>query len=243
MSNAFLTRLSAILILVVIILVYALSCNSRKKDKSIDELSGVISALNDTLKTTRYSDSSSKATIKAFSTQKVQDFLSLKTKDSTINELQKVVSQYKDKLKSGGSVVLVKGETNISGNGNTIIEHTSYDTINNPVFPVYTSTITNKWYNIKTRADKDTTRVDLKVFNVYNVVVAKEKGEWVADVTNFNPYSATETARAYSIEMPKQKQKRVTVSALGGYGFNLQGQVRGTPFIGIGIGYTIISLF
>lgn len=243
MSNGFLTRLSAILIIVVLLLLYILGCSKVKDGNKIKEQTNLITALNDTLKVTKYSDSSQKATIQSFTTSRVEDFLSMKVKDSAINALQSLVDKYKSQLKEGGSAIVIKGETGISAIGTTTIEHTSYDTVNNPVFPIYKAHITNKWFTIDTRADRDTTKVDLKVFNVYDVVLAKEKGEWVAMVTNYNPYSSIETVRAYSVEVPKTKQKRVNLAIFGGYGFNLQGQVRSTPIIGAGISYTILSLF
>lgn len=243
MSNTFLTRLSAILIIAVLLLLYFLGCGLHKKSREVDQLTNIVSALNDTLKIKTLKDSSQQATIQSLTTSKTQDFLALRTKDSTINSLQDVVKKHEKQLKGGGSAIVVKGETNISGKGTTTIEWTKYDTINNPVFPVYKANIVNKWYSIKTRADKDTTTVDLKIINAYDVVVGREKGKWFAMVTNANPYSSTQSMRAYNVEVPKTRQKRISIAVLGGYGINLQGEVHTNPFIGVGVAYTILPLF
>lgn len=243
MSNAFLTRLSAILIIIIALLLYYTGCMTKKKNKEIDKLHTFIAALNDTLKLVKHSDSSNTASIKAFASDKVEDLLVMKIKDSTINALQDVVSKYKKQLKTGGTAVVIKGETDISSNSPTIIEYTNYDTVPIPIFPIYKSVHNNKWYTIKTKANKDSTYIDLKVTNSYDVVVSKEKGEWVADVTNHNPYSSTKSMRAYNVEIEKVRQKRINLAVFGGYGFTMQGQVRGAPIIGAGISYTILSLF
>lgn len=244
MSNTFLTRLSAILIIALIALLYSFGCNLRSKNQEIQQLFNLISALNDTLQIKVLKDSSQQATIQSLTTSKTKDFLALKTKDSAINSLQDVVKKYEKQLKGGGGVaVVVKGETNVSATGTTEVTWTQYDTINNPVFPIYKSTIKNKWYTIKTIADRDSTKVDLKIINAYDVVLGKENGKWFATVTNHNPYSSTQSMRAYNVEVPKTRQKRISLAILGGYGFNLQGQVRASPIIGIGVGYTILSLF
>lgn len=243
MSNAFLTRLSAILIVVTVLLVSYVGCQTRKKDKQIDQLSNLISALNDTLKVTKLKDSSQQATIQSLTTSKTKDFLALKTKDSTINSLQNVVRKYEKQLQGGGAAVVVKGETNVTATGTTEVTWTQYDTIYNPVFPIYKSTIKNKWYTIKTVADKDTTRVDLKIINAYDVILGKENGKWFALVTNHNPYSSTQSMRAYNVEVPKTRTKRVSLAIFGGYGLNVQGSVVAAPVIGIGVGYTILPIF
>src|SRR5688572_6037941 len=152
MSNGFLTRLSAILIIIVGIMLYAFACSSKKKNNKIDELTNLISALGDTLKITKLSDSGHVASIQSITTSRVEDFIVMKIKDSTINALQELVKQNKKQLKNGGVAIVAKEETKVSISGPTIIEHTSYDTIDRPVFPVYTSLIKNEWYTIKTRA-------------------------------------------------------------------------------------------
>jgi hypothetical protein len=244
MSNTFLLRLSGILIITVLILLYVLGCNQLKKNTKIEEQSNLISALGDTLKLTRYADSSQKATIQSFSTKRIIDFTNMNVKDSIINALQSVVKQYKKELKDGGSAIVYRGEVAIQSTGPTIIEHTNYDTINNPVFPIYGAEIDNKWYNIKIRARKDSVHADLKIINDYTVILGKEKGVWFANVINHNPYSVTKSMRSYNVIVPKIRQKRVNLAVFGGYGgCNTQGTIRTGPIVGVGISYTILSLF
>lgn len=238
MSNGFLTRLSAILIILVAILLYLWVHAVQKGNAENKQLSNLLAAVTDTLRTTRLSDSSQRVSINSLTVQSTKDLLAIKTKDSSITALQQVVTEYKSKLKDGGAVVIVKGDTKIIDSSKTIVIH---DTV--AKCDTYIASINKPWYTANIRANCDSTHLNLKVTNYYNVVIGKDKGKWFADVTNKNPYSSIETMRVANVEVPKQKVKRVNLSLFAGYGFNLKGTVQAAPLIGAGVSYTILSLF
>lgn len=239
MSNLFLTRLSAILLIIVAILLYLWISSVNKGNAKEDQLTNLLTAVTDTLRTIRTSDSSQKASIKSLTVQSTKDLLSIKTKDSAINALQDVVKQYQGKLKSGGAVVIVKGDTKIIDSTRTIVVP---DTTGK--CPRYEATLNKTWYTANLRMKCDSSYLDLKVINAYNIVIGKDKdGTWFADVTNKNPYSSTETMRVANVDIPKRKVKRVNLCIFGGYGINLKGTVQAAPFIGAGISYTLVPLF
>lgn len=238
MSNSFLTRLSAILLLIVAILFYLWVHAVRKGNAETKQLTDLLAAVTDTLKTTRLSDSSQRATISSMTVQSTKDLLAIKTKDSSITALQQVVKEYQGKLKNGGAVVVVKGDTKIIDSTKTVVIKDSTGRC-----PTYEAKINKTWYTANLRMKCDSSFVDLKVVNFYSVVIGKDKGKWFADVTNKNPYSSIETMRVANIEVPKQKIKRVNLSLFAGYGINLKGTVQAAPLIGAGISYTLVSLF
>lgn len=241
MSNQFLTRLSAILLVLLLLLgVFAIR-TIRNQGHTIDEQVNLIVALNDTVKTVRLENGDQKATIKSLSTGRTEDFLTIQSQDSSIRHLQQIVRDYKGKLSSGSSVVTVKGETIIRDTGSVRV-----DTVSNPVWPTYTSLITKKWYTANMRMNGDSSFLNLKVVNAYDVIVYKEKKQWVADVINHNPYSQTLQMRAYNVEIPNQRPKRVALALFGGYGLPLNGSnntLKSGPFIGAGIAYNFLYLF
>ena len=239
MSNVFLTRLAAIMLLIVAILFYfwvtAVSDGNAKENR----LTNLLNAVTDTLRTVKLSDNTQKATINSLTVEKTKDLLSIKTKDSSIIALQTVVKQYEKQLKNGGSVIVVKGDTKIIDSTKTIVVKDSSGRC-----PKYMAKVTSSWYTANLRMKCDSSFFDIKITNDYTVVVGKAKdGKWFADVTNRNPYSAVRIMRVTNIDPPKQKIKRVNLCLFGGYGFNLKGTVQAAPLIGVGISYTIVPLF
>jgi hypothetical protein len=247
MSNQFLTRLSAILILVVAILLYCLGCSNKRKDDTISNQTNLIQALTDSLHTFKLNDSSQLAQIDILMSEKVEDILIMKSNDSAITALQNVVKKYEKQLKTGGSVTVVKGETKIADSSKTdqvyIPNHVDSGSV--IVYPTYKKLITNKWFTANLKMNKDSTFFNLKVINSYDVIIGKDPKDktWFADVINHNPYSSTTAMRVYKVDVPKERQKRVCLFLYGGYGIPLQGTVQFTPQAGIGIGYKLLSLF
>lgn len=245
MSNQFLTRLSAILLLIVLILGYFAARKINSQGHEIDRQVNLVNALNDTLKFVRMIDGGQKATIAALTTSKTEDLLKIKSKDSTIKKLQNTVAQYKDKLKDGGSVTIVEGETKFVDTGST--KYVYYTDQGDSCKPTYHTTKYNKWYIADMRMNKDTSILGMQIYNSYEVIIGKDKKDgWFADVINHNPYSVTKEMRAYNVEIPKQKPKRVALGIFGGYGVPLNGSnntLKSGPFIGAGITYNFLYLF
>lgn len=238
-------NLTFILLLIILVLssiIWIGGCNFKKKNKMLHEQTNLINALGDTLRTQRLEDSTQIATIDALMTEKVEDILVMRSKDSAINALQATINSYKKKIKDGGSVVVVKGETNIKDKGVTEVDTPKGKNLYIPVWPIYKSTLTNKWYTANMEMGKDSSYLNLKLINSYDVVVGKEKnGIWFADVINYNPYSSTTAMRVYKVTVPKERPKRFGFGFQGGYGTLLKGPLQFQPYIGAGLSYNIIT--
>lgn len=210
----------------------------------LDNKENIIEAINDTLKIKRNEDSSTSARIMAFETSKMKDFLTIKTKDSTIIELQKLVKQYRNKLGKEGSATVFSSSTDL----NTVVPTELQGMQVNPngsTWPIYKSDINlSDWIVGQSIAYKDSTRLKLSIKNEYSVVIGDEGG-WFkkrkpfVEVTNKNPYSNTQTLRTYRVAGPRPKRFGIGLHA--GYGVSFQQVPKLTPIIGIGINYNLIE--
>lgn len=216
---------------------------NRKAQAELREKTNLLEAINDTLRISKLENGGQKATILALNTQSIKDFLTIKSKDSTIVGLQKLVEIYKEQLKPGGSVTVVKGETNINAGGKTIVTVT--DTVRKDSFiyvhPTYKSLIQNDWYSAHMQMSKDTSLLKLKIINDYSVVISQKDGVWLADVLNNNPYSSVQAMRTYRVSVPKTTPKKFGIGLQTGYGITpLTNPVKGTWYVGVGLSYNLI---
>lgn len=164
------------------------------------EYLNLINALGDTIKIWKDKDGLNRSKISVLESYRTQDFLTLQTKDKQILELQKRVKEYKDKLKEGSSVTIIKGETVYD----TIYE--TKDSIREILGEIsIIDTVDNKWITSVFGFNKDSTIYSLKVRNNYTVVIGEEKQGFLkprkpfAEVINENPYSVTDTLRTYRV--------------------------------------------
>ena len=211
------------------------SCNENKRDNT--ELISVIDAMNDTLEVSINADSSKTARIDAFETTR-KTLLSLRSKDSTIKELQKLVD------KNTKSATVFKSNTNIKSNTkNTIIPKDSIfkDSLIY-IYPEYRSLISmGKWVNGTAVSNKDGTVLDLQIHNEFNVAIKKKDKKSVVEVTSMNPYSTLESVRSFT-EIPKDV-KRIGVGLHVGYGATLMNnEIKLAPVISIGVNYNLINI-
>lgn len=169
---------------------------NRERKESLN----LINALGDTIKIWKDKDGLNRSKISVLESYRTQDFLTLQTKDKQILELQKRVKEYKDKLKEGSSVTIIKGETVYD----TIYE--TKDSIREILGEISViDTVDNKWITSVFGFNKDSTIYSLKVRNNYTVVIGEEKQGFLkprkpfAEVINENPYSVTDTLRTYRV--------------------------------------------
>lgn len=176
------------------------------------------------------------AKIAAFEAANLKSLLALESKDSTIQELQKETKRYKKQIKNGGGVVVIEGNTNMGGT-----------VITNPIFnvdgskPVYRFTSVNEWVSLSGISKSDSTSFNLSVRNKYTVALGYEKknlfskAKPFAEVTNANPYTETETIRAFITS--STRVKRWGIGLQGGYGMGKEGF---GGYVGVGISYNFI---
>lgn len=164
-------------------------------------------------------------------------FSELKSKDSTITELQGLVKEYKKELKDGGSagIIYIEGKKEI-------ITKTTVDTITGD----YSSDFSlNGWIWGKVFMNKDTTILNINTKEKVSFVIGKEKTgflglgkpKYFSDVKLENPYNTVTGYRTYNVSIPENKWI-VSIGASGIYDFN-----SGSIIIGpsINIGYKVLS--
>jgi hypothetical protein len=142
-------------------------------------------------------------------------FLSVKSDDASVKALQEEVKRLKGKLTEGSSVTQFSDGTHI-------------DT------PTVNGMFSDAWVSINNSVPN---RSIVDVRNHYSVSLLKDKGEYVVQVRNDNPYSKGIDSIKTFVKVPKDEKKW----SLGvGAGYNpIDGRI--LPLIGIQ--YKLINLF
>lgn len=207
-------KFSYVFYFVLSLFVGILILNTCKQKEKEEELNSLISSLNDSVKTWKDKDSLSHAKISVLETSNIETFLQLKTKDSTISNLQKTVEKYKERLKKGGSVTQVGSETDINTDSET--EVIPRDTIIKEneiyIYPEYKSYFNlDSWVYGDVTANKDTTTINLKILNEYDAIIGYEgssffkRGKPFVEVISKNPYTELKSLRTYKVSTPPRK--------------------------------------
>lgn len=220
-----------IIVLSFMVLILGIRMNSLKQDKK--ESDNTIYNLTAEVITYKLKDGRSASKIAAFEASNTKALMALNSKDSTIQELQKETKRYKKRIANGGGVIVVEGNTDISGTVPTIV-------LNSPKL-TYKWSFSDEWVNLSGESRSDSTSFNLGVRNKYTVAIGHEREKFFskakpfAEVTNSNPYSETETVRAFITS--KERKKRWGLGLQGGYGF---GSEKLHGYIGAGISYNLI---
>lgn len=230
-------RLLERIVLVVLIILAARSCNTYKSQ--LEENAYLQEVLKDSLTSYKNERGELVSTIKAFQTARTQDFIDLQTKDSVVNLLQRKVKYYQKYLKKQGSVTHISSETNID----TIVKT---EMVYVDKYPVYKSKFNlDGWVTGDITAKHDYTSIDLKFKSSYTVMIGQKKVglfkyKPFAEVTNHNPYSETKVLRTYQVTLPKQS--RFSLGGYAGYGlmFNKNGIQSGYQ-VGAGFNYRFLQ--
>ena len=233
---------SVILILLTIssILLYN---NERRKRITVSNL---YNSSQDTIRFWKNKNGENVARIFVLSSEKLEDFLKMKTKDDTIIRLQTLVKEYKRQLHNQGSATIIQTITEYD---TTYVTNNLLDTIYFPTSTILDS-ISNRWISTKFGFDRGNTIFSLRVDNLYSVVIGEEsrglfrKKEPFVEVTNHNPFTETAMLRTYQVTQTKHSKwgvgPNISVSASpyykdGVFGFQF------TPTIGIGFQYNLIN--
>lgn len=229
-----------ILLISIFSTVYLINIDYKRTKQKIN----LIKSLQDSLQIYKNKDNNEVAKIGTINSS-TKDFIDLKIKDKEIQELQKLVKEYKNKLKNQGSVTKFSNNTKVETKTITKIE---YDTIikNNiqEIYPKYKSNFNlNNWVVGDIIASKDSTNINLGVKNKYAVIIGEESQGWFkpkktfVEVINYNPYSSIEKLRTYQVEKPKNK-----LFSIGPYiGVGINQERKFIPSIGIGLQYNIFK--
>lgn len=223
-----------------LVILYMQKCSGVKVSK--ESAANIYAALSDSLKYYKNKSGNTTARISVLETEKAKHFLVLQTKDVTVQQLQQVVKDYKDKLTKGSSVTLGLIET--VNKMTQITQIVKRDTIrvidpngytDNFIYPTYRDSLRNEWIDYAAQMNKDTATLDLKISNKFSIIVGKDKKGPFADITTYNPYSAVKTSRTYQVAQPRPKKFGIGASSGVTY-YNDKAR----PYIGIGLNYNII---
>ena len=215
-----------------------LSNKNLKQD--LKEKTNLISSLNDTVKVWRDKDSLSHAKIQVLETSNPKDFINIKSNDKEVQDLQKLVNQYKKQLSTKGSVTNFQTITKYD----TIYKTNSLSDIR-PNKTVIMDSINNKWISSKFGFNlvDSTTIFNLKLRNEYSVIIGEESQGWFkprkpfVEVINKNPYSETDKLRTYQVQTPAVK--RFGIGPFVGYGIG--SNFNAGVFVGVGLQYNLIK--
>lgn len=235
------TNFIIIVALVVFAVVQIQTCN--KKVSSEKETVALINSLQDTMRLIVRENNQYKATISAIETREVNTLLQLKSYDSSIISLQNTVKEYQSKLKPGSSVtqfiteskIQVADSTTIAKVDSVIKEGAIY------LYPTYVSSKENQWYNYTAIANKDSFNIQFGFKSKFTVVLGRDKNKAFADVYDENPHTMYKSVRTYQVSLPKPKRFGIVVVAGGGPVITSD-QIKIAPFVGLGVGYTLIRL-
>jgi len=233
-------------VIALLIIVGILLFRSCKGDLDLKEQIGLYEAAQDTLSQTRNELGEQVSSIALFKADKKKDFLKMKSNDSTIIALQKVVKEYKGKLKTA---TVLGTSTNDNGSSSTV---TDYDTIytdtGNYMSPIYKTDWEEEWSVGKIVATKDSISRNIKVKNKFELTIGEEeskrgwfkklrKKESLVTITNKNPNTVTTELRTFTIEPHKNK---ISIGLGVAYGFDIIG-LKPTVVIGPTVHIPLIS--
>lgn len=195
-------------------------CSDRDREISSKRL---IAQLNDSLQSYRDKEGKMISRISSIEVDNMSFFKQLQVKDKTIQDLQKLVK------KGTLAASIIKTETKVD----TVFKTTKIkDTVN---ITYETDFDVQGWIWGTVAINKDTTALRIFTRDQYDIRLSKEKDGTYIDVINHNPFSTTQEVRSV-YKLPKPKKWDLNVSA--GYGITPEGL---KPYIGIGIGRTLIS--
>jgi len=221
---------SVVIILVIVILLIV-------GMKQCDILHKQLYELNDSLFIKKNKDGSKTASRQLLQTD-INLLLSIKSKDSTIKQLQDEVRKNKDKIKSGGSVITINSETTYSSTAPSVLHINNNDSCN----PVYNASNNDTtWVKWKVRSSKDSTTITFSNKDRYTVVIGSEriglfKRKPIVEITTYNPYNSIRSMRAFEVK-DNSSRTRFGLGIQAGYGATLKGL---SPYLGIGLNFKIL---
>lgn len=194
------------------------TCNQADK---IDEQTGLLHSLNDTVKIWKDKEGKSHTSNSVITTQDPDDFIDMKGLKGENEALRIQVEKYKKQIKNGGSVTNFTSETNVSSTTPTKVDTVVIDNTRQAVY----STTFNKegWVFGSVIARPDSTTVNVGTKDEYTVVIGEDRTGFLglgkpipfSEITNHNKYSTTPTLKTYKVDIKTGKNKWVLPAAVG----------------------------
>lgn len=207
---------------VAIIVLFFLLLSTCDKGKKNEQL---YNSSQDSLRIGRNKENQQKASIELLQSTNKNQFLSLQSNDSTIKKLQSIVK------KQDGQIISATILGNNTSFNSTVVNNVSkIDTIRKDSFiylyPEYKDTIKNKWYIVGVKVGKDSSKVNVKVFNEFELSqsLIKQKGIFkflkpsipTASILNLNPYTVTTEFRTFTISCECHNSRWFTLGTATG---------------------------
>lgn len=222
-----------VIFLIVMVISFKL-VSSCSYDRGSEENNHNYEILTDSLKITRDKLGNEVAKREVLEFQSVKDIENLSNISEEVRTLKNSVREYKGKLRNA---TLLKNETNVSGSGTTTVIR---DTVTES--PIYKTSWEDKWSKGFIQARVDSILYDFKVKNEFILSMGGEKKglfgkrKTTATIKNLNPNTYTKEVITFDVT---PKAKRFGMGIVGGIGFtNFK---TSTPFVGIGVYYTLLS--
>lgn len=242
MKNITWDRVIMVGLIIGLIIITIKSC--ERKIHNDKEQVALVNALQDSLSTFKTKDGLNAGKIAVLETEKISTFTKIKTQDSAIQKLQKIVHDYRNKLDNGGSVTTIGTTTGIDTTTTpTIIGMDTIQTdITAFVYPTYFDTIRNKWIDYTSETGLDSLaqpyhKISMKVYNDYQVIIGRSKKQGTfAEVIAESPYTDIKAVRTYKVKIPPPKKFGIGVVVAYGIGDNLNTG----GFVGLGLQYNFI---
>lgn len=260
-----------VLAIVLLITAGALGWLLNTKNQKIVEQTTLINNLTDTVTIFKNKDSLNAARISTIQTARTKDFLAIKSKDITIQDLQQLVKTNENRLGAQGSATVFVSKTTIDTISPTVVswpdkitsmkiydDSTKYSstpihisTVDEKDYPVYMSKFSlGEWVKGVTIATKDSTRLKLEIINKYDLIIGEEPipGTGFLGINRkTRPFSEVTNLNPYSqtktIRTYSVKQLPAAKKRIG-LGIQVgYDPIRKQSYIGAGVQYNILNLF
>lgn len=236
-SYSLFSTLKSVALIVALLLL--LKMYFKEKEARIEQET-LIEASASELKLWKTKDGENLAKIQVLETRNKNTFLAFKSQDSTIQELQELVKENKKLFKSSqGTASIIKSETNIETAGETLVSQGEEES------PTYSSHIEDSWYNIKTVATKEETKVSLTTFHNVSLIMGAErqgffkKKKTFATAKDENPYSNIKDMKIYNVV---ENRENFVVGPYVGLGVTKAGpDVKAGWQVGFGVTYKLFE--
>lgn len=214
-------------------------CN---KIQAFKDLKSNYETISEQVKTYKNKNGELVGQIGSLETQTKKQFLSIKSKDSTIQWLQQTVKDYKGKLESA---TVASTSTTDSGSTGTVV--TKWDTIVNDSvierYPTYETLWRDKWSTGRITANNDSIVRNIKIRNEYEFTQGYERkflfwnsDKLTVEMTNKNPNTITNEVRTVTF---KDKPRLFSIGVGFAYGYDLLDGKR-TVIFGVNGSFTIV---
>lgn len=210
-----------VVLFIMLIIMGLLNKCSENRINELKQVEGLYKTSQDSLEITRTALNEEHAKSEVLETENTGLFITLNIRDRNIMRLQNLVNKYEKENGKLNTALIISNETNIKLKDsirNLIIGYTHDPETPDIIYPIYTRPLNEKWYSGQITMGLDTTDLDLKIKNEYDVTIGDEKislfkKKTYANITNLNPDTETKVMKVY--QKPPVKTKFIKNNTTG----------------------------